>query len=361
MVPALGFSVLLYVHMNIFELQAKAKKTKNVLVTTFILSIVTFLMASFFFAAIFISFLNAFSGADTLFEELFVSIPFVLIISIAAYIVFLIIYVFQAVRFFKIKKHIKTLEPQNEEEVVALKKTKKYQTWSTVVLVIVALYLLNAVVGLSTSIFSPKYEAYNETQYNTEVFEQKTELEKLEGEWIQPIPGNEDEVQGFSLSSGGEAESINMATLIYKDWSFRDGKVYFTVESIGNGVSSTSVEEYEVLSVTEDTLKLKRIGDGAMYVYAKTSDYSFQECNPSNPCNVITENTMCPDTWMGNDFAGSYIRHVGNAQNVCDYSGSVTQAQCDAEGAMSTGGPHGIWCQQFINNGDMLLSTKRTY
>ena len=38
------------------------------------------------------------------------------------------------------------------------------------------------------------------------------------GVWIEPIPGMEDQVQGIKLEEGGIASSVNMATLVYKNW-----------------------------------------------------------------------------------------------------------------------------------------------
>lgn len=82
-------------------------------------------------------------------------------------------------------------------------------------------------------------------------------------------------------------------------------------------------------------------------------------CTPVNPCNVLTNNQSCPDQWMGHRFVGSYTRHVGSGQAVCDYDGEVTQNECDAEQALSTSGPHGVWCQKFINGEKLLLSVVR--
>ncbi len=43
----------------------------------------------------------------------------------------------------------------------------------------------------------------------------------LTGDWIEPVPGNTNTTQGFSLKENGEATSINMATLQYKSWAQR--------------------------------------------------------------------------------------------------------------------------------------------
>ena len=40
----------------------------------------------------------------------------------------------------------------------------------------------------------------------------------ITGQWVQPIPGMEQQMQGFKLKKGGEASSINMATLLYEKW-----------------------------------------------------------------------------------------------------------------------------------------------
>jgi len=40
--------------------------------------------------------------------------------------------------------------------------------------------------------------------------------ELIYGSWVQPNPIYEKEVQGFKLNKDSSAESINMATLVYK-------------------------------------------------------------------------------------------------------------------------------------------------
>lgn len=87
-------------------------------------------------------------------------------------------------------------------------------------------------------------------------------------------------------------------------------------------------------------------------------------CTVTDPCNTLVEIAACPQTWMNYPFHDSYHRNVSYDgypdQDVCDYDGSVTQTQCDAESAISTKGPHGVWCQKFINNDSLLLSIVRT-
>ena len=47
----------------------------------------------------------------------------------------------------------------------------------------------------------------------------------LTGDWIEPVPGNTNTIQGFSLKENGEATSINMATLQYKSWAQKDNRL----------------------------------------------------------------------------------------------------------------------------------------
>jgi len=79
----------------------------------------------------------------------------------------------------------------------------------------------------------------------------------LLGSWIEPIPGNEKEFQGFTLNSDGTANSINMATLQYQKWQFKDGKLILTAKSIGNKTSSVGEEIYTIISVNKNYLYLK--------------------------------------------------------------------------------------------------------
>lgn len=79
----------------------------------------------------------------------------------------------------------------------------------------------------------------------------------LLGSWIEPIPGNEKEFQGFTLNGDGTAESINMATLQYQKWQLKNGKLILTAKSIGNKTSSVGEEIYTIISVNKNYLYLK--------------------------------------------------------------------------------------------------------
>jgi hypothetical protein len=79
----------------------------------------------------------------------------------------------------------------------------------------------------------------------------------LVGSWVQPNPINEQEVQGFSLQPDSTAQSINMATLLYKKWWMENGKLVLVAESIGNHQSIIDTTAYEIVPSDTDSLVLK--------------------------------------------------------------------------------------------------------
>ena len=72
------------------------------------------------------------------------------------------------------------------------------------------------------------------------------------GSWVMPINGQPGEVQGIKLEENGEASSINMHTLIYKEWD----QLYLTVKSIGNGIEIEGVDTLKIDKLTPDSLVL---------------------------------------------------------------------------------------------------------
>ena len=47
----------------------------------------------------------------------------------------------------------------------------------------------------------------------------KKSADSVVGSWVMPIEGQPGKMQGIKLEEGGEASSINMATLVYKYWA----------------------------------------------------------------------------------------------------------------------------------------------
>lgn len=85
-----------------------------------------------------------------------------------------------------------------------------------------------------------------------------TQEAALVGSWVEPNPINSSEVQGMELQTGGTAQSINMATLLYKNWWLTNQKLVLVAESIGNRTSSVDTTVYEILKITNDSLILQQ-------------------------------------------------------------------------------------------------------
>ncbi len=81
------------------------------------------------------------------------------------------------------------------------------------------------------------------------------------GKWVEPVPSMPGVTQGFNLVQGGVAESINMATLQYNAWRVDGNKLILSGESIGNHQVIEFTEEYEIVSVDDNTLVLKNGDD----------------------------------------------------------------------------------------------------
>lgn len=79
----------------------------------------------------------------------------------------------------------------------------------------------------------------------------------LEGEWIQPVPGMEGQIQGIELEKGGKARSINMATLVYEKWHREGNQIVLHGKSIGNGLTIDFDDTYEISKLDETELILK--------------------------------------------------------------------------------------------------------
>lgn len=78
------------------------------------------------------------------------------------------------------------------------------------------------------------------------------------GTWVQPIPGQAGE-QGITLTDGGAASSVNMATLVYKNWK-QNGDTTLTLisESVGNGKTLTDTMTFEIVKLDKDSLVIKK-------------------------------------------------------------------------------------------------------
>lgn len=89
----------------------------------------------------------------------------------------------------------------------------------------------------------------------------------IEGKWVEPVPGMENQVQGMNLEKGGKASSINMATLQYEKWKKRGDKLILSGKSIGNHETCSFTDTLAIEKLTESELTLKK--DGLTINYQK--------------------------------------------------------------------------------------------
>lgn len=92
----------------------------------------------------------------------------------------------------------------------------------------------------------------------------KIKTDPLVGSWIKPIIGMEGE-DGFCLNADGTASSINSATLLYKSWKREGDKLLMEVESIGNGVTSISIDTMCIVKLEQDSLIVDNWGTTVRY------------------------------------------------------------------------------------------------
>ena len=99
----------------------------------------------------------------------------------------------------------------------------------------------------------------NKPENKTTLSAEKGEInynDVLPGSWVEPNPINKNEVQGIEILKGGEAKSINMATLLYKNWWVENDKLFLVAESIGNHTSSVDTTSYTISNIDSTSLTL---------------------------------------------------------------------------------------------------------
>ena len=80
----------------------------------------------------------------------------------------------------------------------------------------------------------------------------------IEGGWVEPVPGMENQMQGVNLEKGGKASSINMATLQYESWEKQGDKLILSGKSIGNHETGSFTDTLVIEKLTENELTLKK-------------------------------------------------------------------------------------------------------
>ncbi len=83
----------------------------------------------------------------------------------------------------------------------------------------------------------------------------------IKGTWVEPNPINAKEVQGVILKDNGDAESVGMATLIFKSWVLSGNKLMLTSESLGNKQTLRGVDTLQIDKLDADSLILSSNGN----------------------------------------------------------------------------------------------------
>ena len=76
----------------------------------------------------------------------------------------------------------------------------------------------------------------------------------VEGTWVEPIPGMEPRMQGFTLHEDGRAESVNMATLQVESWTREGEDLVLRGKSIGNGQTIAFERRCRIESLDKEAL-----------------------------------------------------------------------------------------------------------
>ena len=91
------------------------------------------------------------------------------------------------------------------------------------------------------------------------------------GKWTMPDPINPEGVMGIEIMVEGEAQSINMATLVYSSWELQGeaDKILLKGQSIGNGQTIDFTETGVIAKNAEGNYTLAIEGTEVVYTKAK--------------------------------------------------------------------------------------------
>jgi len=106
--------------------------------------------------------------------------------------------------------------------------------------------------------------------------------ETITGAWIQEpfVDGGQSIAQGFELFSDGYAQSINMATLLYKSWRLTGDRLTFRVESIGNGLSFENDETYTIQALKPDLSRMTLVSSNGQTIHYIKEPIGARTTNP---------------------------------------------------------------------------------
>lgn len=95
----------------------------------------------------------------------------------------------------------------------------------------------------------------------------KKDLSKIDiqseiiGKWIQPIPGQKDQQQGFELKTDNSAKAINIHTLKYDKWKLSKDTLFLSGHTVGVAELSSFTDTLLVTNLSDSKLILLYKGD----------------------------------------------------------------------------------------------------
>ncbi|SHK08635.1 lipocalin family protein [Epilithonimonas mollis] len=95
---------------------------------------------------------------------------------------------------------------------------------------------------------------------------------RLYGKWVQPIPGQEENKQGFELNDNQTAHSININTMEYEKWLSSKDTLFIWGHTTGVRETSSFVDTLLIKKLSDSQLVISRLGniEGDQEIYQKT-------------------------------------------------------------------------------------------
>ena len=78
--------------------------------------------------------------------------------------------------------------------------------------------------------------------------------QKLVGRWLQPIPGQENQQQGFELKTDHSAESVNTNTMKYEKWKLSKDTLLLWGHTEGVAEQSSFTDTLLIKKISESEL-----------------------------------------------------------------------------------------------------------
>ncbi|RNA63273.1 hypothetical protein D1631_15740 [Chryseobacterium nematophagum] len=125
------------------------------------------------------------------------------------------------------------------------------------------LIILSALFVACTSPKKEEAAAADTTATTTEApASQEVNKDQLVGKWLQPIPGQENQKQGFQLNKDNTASSLNIHTLLYDKWEVTNDKLLLWSHTEGVKEASLSVDTLLIKKLTETELVVSPLKGG---------------------------------------------------------------------------------------------------